>query len=260
MLSVGPLCPACKRPVADHLPSGRYAPEEVPSGKVAVVNGRCIVDGKRAPQKCCWVLLSQPLTLQEYQERFAAGSIPLEPCPSCSGRLAAWGSCPRTLADGEALILQDLRLLRGRCLNPDCPVCTVTHYASFLTPYHVLPTAEREAAVRAHVEQGLSWSATVQTRQPWDPDSVQRWARRLATRAADIASGLLAIWQRLDHRAPSELRAGGTRSDLLQVMFRVCDAVGDLLRRQEGWTAPLPALAVPRMFRPAAPTTLPVWA
>lgn len=258
MPSVGDLCPACKRPVADHLPSTRYPPENVPPGKVAVVNGRCVVDRERAPQKVCWVLLREPMTPEEYRKRFEAGTIPLEPCPCCGGELARWGSFPRTLAEGEPPTLQGLRLLRGRCTNEKCPVCTVTHYVCFVTPYHVVPTAEREAAVRAHTEQGLSWSAVGQG-APWALVSVQRWYRQIATRAAEVVTGLLAVWQRVDHRAPAEVRTGGTRRGLLQAMFRVCDAVGELLRQNEGWTMPVPGLAVPRMFRPAAPTTLPVW-
>jgi hypothetical protein len=259
MPSVGDLCPACKRPVADHLPSSRYAPREVPPGKVAVVNGRCTVAGERAPQKCCWVLLREGMTPGEYRERFAAGRIALEPCPCCGGPLLAWGSCPRRLVEGEGVVLQGLRLRRGRCPNPDCPVRTVTHYPVFVTPYQVVATAEREAAVRAHVVEGWSWS-TVQRRVPWLLTTVQRWERRLAVRAAEVATGLLAVWQRLDEGAPAELRAGAGRRGLLQAMFAVCDAVGELLRPQLGWTAGVPGLALPRLVRPTAPTPLPVWA
>ena len=258
MPSVGGLCPACKRPLVDHLPSARYPRESVPPGKVDVVNGRCILEGTLAAQKLCWVQVGQPLTPAVYRERFEAGTIPLEPCPGCGGQLVPWGSCPRTLAEGEPARLQPLRLLRGRCLNPDCPVCTVTHYVCFVTPYHVVPTGAREAAVRAHVEQGLSWSA-VGEQVPWVLASVQRWHRQLAARAPEVVVGLLAVWQGLDHQAPTEMRTGGIPDGLLQALFRVCDAVGDLLRRQERWTVPVPGLAVPRMFRPAAPTTLPVW-
>lgn len=41
MPSVDSVCPACKMPVANHLPSSRHPPAEVPPGMVAVVNGRC---------------------------------------------------------------------------------------------------------------------------------------------------------------------------------------------------------------------------
>jgi hypothetical protein len=258
MPSVGARCPACKMPVADHLPASRYPPADVPLGKVAVVNGRCIVAGERARQKCCWVVLREPMTVAEYRERFEAGTIPLEACPCCAGRLVSWGSFGRTLAEGEPLALQGLRLLRGLCPKVDCPVCTVTHYPCFLTPYHVVPTAQRESAVRAHVEEGLSWSAA-RERLPWVVGTVQRWERGLAVRAGEVTTGMLGVWQRLDQQAPAELRPGQTRRDLLRAMFRVCDAVRDLLRRHEGWAAPVPGLAVPRMFRPPAPTTLPVW-
>jgi hypothetical protein len=258
MLSVDVLCPACKRPLAAHLPSRRRAPADVPVGKVAVVNGRCIVAGERAPQKCCWVALGEPMTLDEYRERFEAETIPLEPCPCCGGRLNAWGSFPRTLVEGEAGVAVDLELLRGRCPNPECPVCTVTHYPSFVTPYATVSTGEREAAVRAHLEPGKSWSG-VSRSVPWSLCTVQRWERRLARRAAEVLIGLLGVWQVLDHRAPTEVPSGETRSGLLRAMFRVADAVAGGLRSGEGWTAPLPGLAVPRLFRPRAPTTLPVW-
>lgn len=259
MPSVDGLCPACKRPLCDHLPSGRYPPPEVPPGKVAVVNGRCIAGGERAQQKCCWVPLSQPMTPTEYRERLEAKTIPLEPCPCCGGRLVPWGSCPRKLAEGEPPVLEDLRLLRGLCPNPACPVCTVTHYPCFVTPYHTVPTAAREAAVRAHMEEDRSWSEVGQC-LPWAPASVRRWERGLAARAAEVITGLLAVWQRLDQRAPGEVRGGEERGGLLGAMFRVCEAVRDLVQREEGWTAPVPGLAVPRMFRPPGPTPLPVWA
>ena len=115
MLSVDALHPACKRPLSAHLPSARRAPEDVPPDKVAVVNGRCIVAGQRAPQKCCWVALGEPMTPEEYGDRFDAGTIALEPCPGCGGPLSAWGSFSRTLAKREAGVTEDLELRRGRC-------------------------------------------------------------------------------------------------------------------------------------------------
>ncbi len=258
MLSVDALCPACKRPLSAHLPSARRAPEDVPPDKVAVVNGRCIVAGQRAPQKCCWVALGEPMTPEEYGDRFDAGTIALEPCPGCGGPLSAWGSFSRTLAKREAGVTEDLELRRGRCCNPDCPVCTVTHYPCFVTPYQTVPTAEREAAARAHLEPDVGWSAVARG-VPWSLCTVQRWERRLARRAAEVLTGLLAIWQMLDHRAPTEVPSGENRCGLLRAMFRVADAVVGVLRTREGWTAPLPSLAVSRLFRPPGPTTLPVW-
>lgn len=259
MLSVGPLCPACKRPLADHLPSRRRVPAEVPPGKVAVVNGRCLVEGEPAAQKCCWVQLREPVTPQEYRERFRAKSIPLEPCPCCGGPLEAWGSFPRTLVEGEPPLLEGLRLLRGRCRNGECAVCTVTHYPCFVTPYSTVPTAAREAALRGHAE-GASWSEVAE-QEPWSLGTVQRWASEVATRAVEAATGMLSLWHRLDPGAPAELRAEPSQAawSAVQLMFRICDAIRVLLQEREGWTAPVPALAVLRMFRPPAPTTLPVW-
>ena len=258
MPSVDAMCPACKRAVADHLQSRRWPPAEVPEGRIAVVNGRCFPGGEPAPQKCCWVQLGERMTPGEYRERFLARSISLEACPSCGGHLERWGSFPRHLAEGEPPRLAGLRLLRGRCVNPGCPVCTVTHYPCFVTPYDTVPTAEREAAVRAHAVDQQSW-ATLAGRGPWSLSTMQRWERRLAARAAEVMIGLLAAWQRLDPEAPAEIRQEDGRRGRLAAMFRVCTAVGGLLRQGVGGTGPVPALSVPRMFRPPAPTTLPVW-
>ena len=264
VLSVDGLCPACKRRVADHLRSARREPESVPPGKVAVVNGRCVPDCKRAAQKLSWVALSEPMTPADYRERLKAKAIALEPCPGCGGALVAWGVVRRRLAEGEALLLGGLLLLRGRCMNRDCPVCTVTHYPCFVTPYQVLPTGEREAAVRAYAAEaecgekprhdgGLPGDAA------WAPVTVMRWVRCVLQRAAAVTVGLHGVWLGLDDAAPSEVKSDDTRRGRLRLMFKVCDAVADLLRRAEGWTAPLPALALPRMVRPLPPTTLPVW-
>lgn len=258
MPSVSDVCPACKRPVADHLPSTRYAPDEAPPGKVVVVNGRCIVGDERASQKCCWVQLHEPMTPAEYRQRFDAGTILLEPCPCCGGRLTPWGSFSRKLAEVDPPWLEGLRLLRGWCPNPDCTICTVTHYPCFATPYHTAPTALREAVVRAHVEEGVNWETLAQ-RVPWSVASLQRWQARIAERAVEVVIGLTAVRQRLDPRAPASLRSVAGRRGLLQAMFGVCGAVRDLLAEREGWTVPVPGLAVPRIFRPPAPTTLPVW-
>jgi hypothetical protein len=264
VLSVDGLCPACKRRVADHLRSVRREPESVAPGKVAVVNGRCVAEGKRAAQKLSWVALSKPMTVAEYRERLDAEAIPLEPCPGCVEALVRWGVVPRHLAEGEPPLLAGLSLLRGRCMNPDCPVCTVTHYPCFVTPYQVVPTGEREAVVRAYAaeaergaevrhEGGLPGDAA------WAPVTVRRWVRRVLDRAAEVSVGLHGVWLGLDDAAPSEVKSDDTRRGRLRLMFKVCDAVADLLRRAEGWTAALPAMALPRMVRPGRPTTLPVW-
>jgi hypothetical protein len=244
--------------MAEHLPSSRRPRDQVVAGMVEVVNGRCRIDGRPARQKCCWVQLHEAMTPDEYRQRMAAGSIALAPCPCCGLRLVGHGSFLRHLAEGEPAALAGLRLVRGRCTNPDCAVCTVTHYPCFLSPYHVVATSEREAAVRAHLEQGLSWSAMGRQGR-WVPASVQRWLRAIAARAAEIVTGVLAIWQRLDHQAPAEVRSDGERIELLRALFVICEAVAALLGRQRGWRAAVPALAVPRMFRPQPPTPLPVW-
>ena len=255
MPSVDGLCPACKMPLVDHLASRRYLPAEVPPGKIAVVNGRCIVAGQRAPQKGCWVPLREPMTPQEYRRRFEAKTIPLEPCPWCKGRLVPWGSFPRTLAEGEPPELQELRLLRGLCQDRDCPMCTVTHYPSFITPYHPVPTAQREAVVRARA-QGASWlTLTAQVART----TARRWCEAVEARATEVWLGLTTVRNRLDPQAPAPPGKAEACGPNLPAMFEVCDAVGAMLARAEGWVEELPALAIPRLFQPPAPTTLPVW-
>lgn len=135
---------------------------------------------------------------------------------------------------------------------------TVTHYPCFLSPYHVVATAEREVAVRAHREEGASRSAMAK-QGTWPPQSVQRWQRSIAARAAEAFTGLLAVWQRLDHQAPAEIRVEQGRSELLAAMFGVCAAVASVLAPREGWRVSGPSPAVPRMFRPEPPRPLPAW-
>ncbi len=254
MPSVGGLCAACKRPVADHLHSRRRPPAEISGTEVAVVDGRCVWAESQAAQKLCWVAIADPMTPEEYRKRLAEGKIPLEPCPMCGGKLAAHGRFSRTIAgqDGQA---DTIELLRGRCRNPECPVCTVTHYPCFLTPYHVVPTAEREATVRARAE-GASWP-TLAAQVP--VTTVRRWCQEIAARADEVLIGLTAVWHRLDVQAPVLSRLAETPVQKLRAMFGVCDAVGRLLAQSEGWKVAVPALAIPRLFRPSAPTTLPVW-
>lgn len=254
MSSVGGVCPGCKRALADHLPSSRMMPAEVPAGKVAVVNGRCVVDGEPAPQKCCWVQLREPMTLEAYRERHAARTIKLEPCPGCGGRLTRWGSFLRKVVEG-ASVLGEIRLLRGLCTDDGCPVCTVTHYPVFLTPYEVVPTVEREEAIRSYAIGG-SWLAIANR---WPVSTVQRWVRGILERAMDVTVGMLGVWQRVDDQAPVGIPTERSKRGQLMALFGVCDAVGEWLRAREGWEIAVPALAVPRMFRPMAPTTLPVW-
>ena len=95
MPSVGGVCPGCKRPLEDHLPSVRRLEGPIPEGKVAVVNGRCQWrDGQQAPQKMCWVALSEPMTAETYRMRLADGAVGLERCPGCGGALVDHGGSP----------------------------------------------------------------------------------------------------------------------------------------------------------------------
>lgn len=255
MSSVDGVCRACKQPVSEHLPSGVAARRDT-GGKIDVVRGRCIlVDGRRAPQKCCWAQFAESMDEAEYRRRVEAGTLVLEPCPCCGGRLQEHGQSWRLLADAEGVLLNELPLLRGLCANPDCPVCTVTHYPCFVTPYRAAPTGLREVAVRGRAE-GRSWSELAGD-SGYAVATVRRWVREVTARAAEVVTGLLAIWQRLD---PLGAPAGVVATEvMLRAMFRMCDGVAALLQRQEQGQREVPRLSVPRRFRPAPPTTLPVW-
>jgi hypothetical protein len=72
-----------------------------------------------------------------------------------------------------------------------------------------------------------------------------------------VLIGLGAVWQRLDAGAPALPGRTGTPVEKLDAMFIVCDAVRKQFAQAKGWE--VPALAIPRLFRPPAPTLLPVW-
>jgi DNA-binding CsgD family transcriptional regulator len=211
-------------------------------------------DGRRAPQKCCWVQYGEPMEEDEYVRRQYAGQLVLQPCPGCGGQLVAWGQFARQVVSAGGRTVHALALLRGRCRNPDCPVCTGTHYPSFLTPYPAVPTAQREEVVRQRAEGQSSSELAAGT--GYDRRTVVRWVRGVLARARGVTQGMLAIWQRLDVQAPEPVP--GVAGEL-RAMFWLCDAVAALLRGREGWVTDPPRLAVPRVFRPPAPTTLPVW-
>jgi hypothetical protein len=254
MSSVGGVCPACKRLLADHLPSAQRTPAQIADGRVAVINGRCQAADGRAPQKLCWVMLSEPMTPEEYRNRMAEGRLRLEKCPGCGGALVAHGTFCRTLVGPHGSV-EEIRLLRGRCREEACPVCTVTHYPSFMTPYHPVPTAKREAVVRARAE-GASWLAVT---EQVALTTARRWCARVEARAVEVWIGLTAIRYRLDPRVPAppgKLEASGPKA---KMMFEACDAVRALVARTVGEPESLPSLAIPRLFQPPAPTTLPVW-
>ena len=166
----------------------------------------------------------------------------------------AHGQFSRTLVGPDGKV-EELELLRGRCRNADCPVCTVTHYPSFATPYHAVPTAAREAVVRARAG-GASWLA-VTAQVAWT--TARRWCQSVEDRATEVWIGLTAIRYRLDPKAPRPPGKAEAPGPDLPAMFEVCDAVGALLAEADGWVKSMPSLSIPRLFQPLAPTTLPVW-
>jgi hypothetical protein len=250
----GALCPGCRRPLALH-PRSAYQWRETDG--LDVCRGRCRLGKERAPQKCCWVLMSELMTEAEYRQRYENEAPPMEPCPCCGGHLQHQGRFPRRLASEDGTTVEPLWLYRGLCPNPACPVVTVTHYPWFVTPYEVVPTTQREAAVRAWAD-GRGFPALGQE-TGYDAKTLARWTAGVLARASEVTTGLLAVWQRLDPAAPAGVADEPAPRGRLRAMFRVCDAVATLLSTVEGWRVQLPCLSLPRLFRPPGPSPLPVW-
>ncbi len=156
MLRLDGVCPGCKKPMVDHLRSSRSMPTEVGANEIPLINGRCYPEGDRAPQKCSWVQLAEPMDVETYQAKLAAGELGLEACPGCGGELQGWGQFKRKLYGGLEAGLVEIELMRGKCCHDDCPVCTVTHYPWFVTPYRAVQTQQRELEVRAYAEEHQS--------------------------------------------------------------------------------------------------------
>ncbi len=165
-------CPACKRELTEHLPSGRRPRPE--SGRIDVVLGRCRPGGVPAAQKLSWLAMSEPLTEAEYRERYTDRPPPLEPCPGCGGQLKHHGRYWRGLGESQSARVNPLPIYRGVCKDKTCPVVTVTHYPCFVVPYKIVPAARREAAVRGRAEDGRSW-AKLSEEVGYSPATVRRW-------------------------------------------------------------------------------------
>jgi hypothetical protein len=86
--------------------------------------------------------------------------------------------------DGVTLVR--VRLYRGRCPDPACPVATVTHYPSCLVPYSVFPLATHEAVLQGYAE-GRSSAALAET-VGLSVKTVRRWLTR--TKESLLALGL----------------------------------------------------------------------
>ena len=220
--------------------------------------GRCRLGAVRAPQKCCWVALSEPMTEAEYWRRYEDEPPPLEPCPCCGGSLQHHGRFPPLLASEDGTTVEPLWLYRGLCPNPACPIVTVTHYPCFVTPYKLVPVGRREAAVRAWAEQGESWAALSRA-SGYEAKTLMRWTAEVLGRAAEVTTGLLGVWHHLDPQAPADVGDEPGPRARLRAMFRVCDPVAAWLSAVEVWRAHPPRLSVARLFRPPGPSLLPVW-
>lgn len=242
-MSVDAPCPACKQSLACHAPSATSA--HVHTGAVVVVRGRCIVDGVRAPQKLCWVLLSGPLTATEYLEAYAHAPPPAPSCPGCGGRAVHHGRYLRLVADDPAYPTP-IPIYRARCEREDCPVVTITLYPPFVTPYMPFPTDVREQALRDHDERLTPWHRLAQAHRVAE-DTVRRWARRLRVRAAALRAAFMAI--AITYDPHSRLPPARDPPSLWVLGDAAAHAVD-----ASGW----PRLAVARLALTLSP--LPVWA
>jgi hypothetical protein len=103
-------------------------------------------------------MMSERMIIAEYPQRYEGEPPPMEPCPCCGGRWQRQGRFPRRLASEDGTTVEPLWLYRGLCPNPACPVVTMTHDPWFVMPYEVVPTTQREAAVRAWADR-WGWRA-----------------------------------------------------------------------------------------------------
>ena len=237
-----PLCTGCRQPLHHHFRSGRILREA--ANGIGVCNGRCYPSGEKAKQKLSWVAMSEPLTEEEYRQRYSATMPPLmEPCPGCGGRLGHHGYFERRQVKlGE---LEPLLLFRGICRNPGCPVVTVTHYPPFVTPYSVFPTAVREAGILESLARGLEAAAAgigCSTR------TVLRWRKALGERLGELVSGVAGLIMRLDPLWPLPSVQSG-----LEAAFALCAKARELT-----FSHATPLLAVARLRLPW-PSALPVF-
>jgi hypothetical protein len=187
--------------------------------------------------------MSEPVPEEEYRRRYSADAPPpMEPCPQCGGRLGHHGHFERQLAEnGE---LEPLLLFRGICRNPGCPVVTVTHYPSFVTPYCVFPTEVRETAIMESLTKGVEAAAAS---IGCSARTVLRWRNALGERLGELVSGVAGLVMRLDPLWPLPKVQGS-----FVAAFALLGGARELL----GEAGPL--LAVGRR-RPAWPSALPVF-
>lgn len=242
-VSVNAPCPACKHSLVRHPRS--VAAAQARADGIVVVRGRCVVNGVRAPQKMCWVLLSGPLTTEQYLAAYAHTPPPAPPCPGCTGPTIPHGHFWRRLADDTAHPTL-IPIYRVRCPRADCPVVTITLYPPFVTPYMPFPTAVREQVLRDHDEHRTPWHRLAQAYGVAE-DTLRRWARRLRARAAALRAGFLALAIAYDpHARPPPARDPPSLWALGDAAAHAIDA--------PGW----PSLAVARLALALSP--LPVWA
>ena len=196
-MSVEAACPGCKERLASHPRSGRFIP--APVDGIVVVHGRCIVGGVRAPQKLCWAVLLEPVTLDDYLGLYADHQPDPPRCPACGGPTGYHGTYTRNVAN-DAGTLTPVPMYRFVCGRAECPVVTITLYPVCITPYMQVPTQVREDAVRTHDEGRMSWERIAEGIGVAS-DTLRRWARRLRARAPALAAAFMAAVSDFDPRA-----------------------------------------------------------
>ena len=139
-----------------------------------------------------------------------------------------------------------VRLYRGRCPDPACPVATVTHYPSCLVPYSVFPLATHEAVLQGYAG-GRSSAALAET-IGLSVKTVRRWLTRTKARLDEMLTATLALGQRLTPTLPLTIPWGDPRQRLVGLL--------SLLGRLSPYSCHLALLRRPH---PELLWHLPVW-
>lgn len=241
-------CPACNIPLSRH-PRSIYGPRPE-AADLAVVRGRCIVDGKAAPQKICWSLADAPLTVDAYLATVKVSPPALGPCPACGVTLWRHGVFWRDILDLGVDLAVRVPIYRGLCPRKLCPIVTVSLFPSFVTPMVQAATAVRERVLRRHDERAASLERLAEDAQV-SFDTARRWVHAFRLRSGALHGLLLALCILLSLDASFALPDGAT-------VWQAADRVRRLLDRD----ACLPGLALGRLdIAPRAPPVgWPVWA
>jgi hypothetical protein len=146
----------------------------------------------------------------------------------------------------DGVSLTPVRLYRGRCPDPACPVATVTHYPSCLVPYSVFPLATHEAVLQGYAE-GRS-SAALAEAAGLSVKTIRRWLTRTKAHLDEMLTATLALCQKLRPTLPLTIPWGEPRQRLAALLSLL------------GCLSPYSCrLALLRRPHPELPWHLPIW-